>query len=200
MGKSLYKKILWCESQGLLVYKLILSPVCLLQLSVLHTLSHLLWPSGCHVTPEAQLNRFSFNSITNSKSWHGFSGQTNNTTANQFSDLFSSQKIIVIGVQAQSLSNFLYYNSIVFIIIIIIIINCQVAFKLDIRYYRQSSNLSFLNSLSLALSERYVHPQQCLIVHLRRKLIIIGWAFMHQLNISTSSQPCQIFLNLAANL
>ena len=72
--------------------------------------------------------------------------------------------------------------------------------NLIIRYYRQSSNLSFLNSLSLALSERYVHPQQCLIVHLRRKLIIIGWAFMHQLNISTSSQPCQIFLNLAANL
>ena len=54
--------------------------------------------------------------------------------------------------------------------------------NLIIRCQRQISNFPFLNSLSLAVSERYVNPQQCVIVHLRCELIIIVWALMHELN------------------
>ena len=87
----------------------------------------------------------------------------------------------------------IFYIITVLFLLLLLLIARQLS-NLIIRYYRYSSNLSFLNSLSLALSERYVHPQQCSIVHLRRELIIIGWAFMHQLNISPLLSLARFFL------
>ena len=58
-----------------------------------HILSHLAWHSDWQLISEAYLIQFSFNLITNSKSWHGSSGQIiNNPATNHFSELFSNQK------------------------------------------------------------------------------------------------------------
>ena len=74
MVNSLYKKNLWCQSQELFGLKIGTFPRLLVAASYpcrIGALPHLLWPSGWHLTSEAQLNQFSF---TNSKGQHGFSG------------------------------------------------------------------------------------------------------------------------------
>ena len=66
------------------------------------------------------------------------------------SDLSSNQRYIhrTIGIE----SNFFIVAT--SITVFAIIINCHLAFKLDHQVLRQCSNLSSLNSLGLALSER----------------------------------------------
>ena len=39
-----------------------------------------------------------------------------------------------------------------------------------------------------------MHPWQCFIVHLRSELILIGWEFMHELNISPLLSLTSVFL------
>ena len=77
--------------------------------------------------------------------------------SNSISSALPAQKVsmgLVVNLKAMQQPTILFIiaTSIVFIIIVI---NCQLAFKLDHQVLgRQSSNLSFLNFLSLALSGR----------------------------------------------
>ena len=109
---------------------------------------------------------------------------------NHFSDLF---KIIVIdiGVQTQSQSNFLLQPAVLFLLLLLSITR-QLS-SLIISYCRQSSTLPFLNTLSLALSRKVksIHSNVSQFInlcsYLASELIIVGWVFMHELNVSPLS-------------
>ena len=98
---------------------------------------------------------------------------------------FSNQKSIVRGVQAESQSNFYYSQLTVLVLLLLLLITAQLS-NLIIRYYRQSSNLLLLILLLLNVSQ-FIYVQ-------RNELIIIGWAFMHELNISSALSLARIFL------
>ena len=89
------------------------------------------------------------NSVTYSKqSWHEFSGKIiNSATVNHFSDNLSNQKSVVIELQFQSQSIF------ILLLIFLLLLFAKQLSNLIIRYCRQSSQLSFLNSLNIALCD-----------------------------------------------
>ena len=103
---------------------------------------------------------------------------------------FSNQKSIVRGVQAKSQSNFYYSQLTVLFLLLLLLITGQLS-NLIIRYYRQSSNLLLLILLFLILL--LLNVSQFIYVQ-RNELIIIGWAFMHELNISSALSLARIFL------
>ena len=84
----------------------------------------------------------------------------------------------------------------VLFLLLLLLIASQLS-NLIIKYYRQSSNLSFLNSLSLALSERSgkcIHSNVSQFIYVGSELIIIGWAFIHERNISSPLSLARFFL------
>ena len=131
MGNSLNKKILQCESLGLLVKKLELSALsaCCSQLSVSHRylvaftmvqwlacdISHL---KGSLISSALQLKRLAWVQWLTLK-------QCNSQLVT-----FLQIRDILIGLQAQSQSNFFIIATSI-IVFIIIVINCHLAFKLD---------------------------------------------------------------------
>ena len=107
--------------------------------------------------------------------------------ANHFSDLFSNQGV-QSRLQAYGQSNFLLQLPVLFLLSLSLIAS-QLS-NLIIRYYRQSSNLSFLNYLSylasqlaqLYLSVKCIHSNVPQFIYVGSELIIIGWAFIHEIN------------------
>ena len=111
--------------------------------------------------------------------------------SNHFSDLFLNQRV-QSGPQAWSQSNFLLY-SYQHCFYYYIVFNCQLAFKLDHQVYQTGQQLVILNKLSYLpsqLAQLYLRgkcinsnvSQQCLFTYVGSELIIIGWAFVHELN------------------
>ena len=86
------------------------------------------------------------------------------------------------------------------IVFIIIAINCEVAFKLDHQVLQTEQAQAVdchsyvLNSLNLALYLRGQCIHSNFSVHLLRKLIIIGLAFMHEVNMSPPLSLARFFL------
>ena len=103
---------------------------------------------------------------------------------------------MVIGLQAQSQSNFLLQlaTSIVFIIIVI---NCQLAFKLDHQVLQTEQQLvifKFSYLAQLYLRGKCIHSNVSQFIYVGSELIIIGWAFMHELNILSPLSLARFFL------
>ena len=91
-------------------------------------------------------------SVTYSKQiWHGFSSKIiNSATVNHFSDIFSNQKRVVIELQELQLQS---QSIFILLLIILLLLFAKQLSNLIIRYCRQSSQLSFLNSLNIALCD-----------------------------------------------
>ena len=133
MRNSLNKKILLCESQGLLVQKLVLSLVCLLQLASQLSVSHgylvtftmVQW-LACDIP---HLKRSLISSALQLKRLAWVQWLTLKQCNSQLVT-FLQIRDILIGLQAQSQSNFFIIATSI-IVFIIIVINCHLAFKLD---------------------------------------------------------------------
>ena len=118
------------------------------------------------------------------------------------SDQTSSMTIVLTilsrvqsGLQAQSQSNFFIIATT--IVFIIIVINCQLAFKFDHQVLQTEQQLvifKFSYLAQLYLRGKCIHSNVSQFIYVGSELIIIDWAFMHELDILSPLNLARFFL------
>ena len=84
-----------------------------------------------------------------------------------------------------------YYSNTIFIIIVI---NCQIAFKLEHQVLQSEQLVSILKFSETWLYLRGKCTHTNILVHLPSELFITSWAFMHEVNIWPSLSLARFFL------
>ena len=95
-------------------------------------------------------------------------------------------------------ASLIFYYSYQHTVFIIFVINCQLAFKLDHQILQQTEQQLIIFKLSY-LAQPYLRGK-CIqsnvsqFIYIGSELIIIGWAFMRELNILSPLSPARFFL------